>query len=411
MTVKKPVPCSLYDIQGIQEWLDEMALQGLFLEEFTRQKDRAVFRTGDPKPLRYRLDPVGKSKNKDKDREEPYAQMGWKFVDWIPQWYYIFSSDNPEAPELYTDPQSLSVSMDHMIRRKIKTYISISLLWFFLIALLIFISSHSFLLNLLLWGYPQDLFYMILLPIITVIAALILAVNIRRILKIRNTLAQGLPLKAKKRWNRPLMLVIWLPIYILLLVVPRLILPSSRWETFSPENAALSHQWPTIAQLEAVGPSPLEQEPEADGYVRVNTSPFAPVQEFTYYHPLRVPQYPPDFSTTIHYIQASSPKTARWIYQLTLEERADQLKQWQKPTYVSHITDLDPFAPQSWPGLDRLEVASFRAGGQKGWTFAALRGQDILLVSYRTLSRWEDCLPLFLEALDREIIPQSTSIN
>ena len=37
MTVQKPVPCSLYDIRGIQEWLDEMALQGLFLKGANRR--------------------------------------------------------------------------------------------------------------------------------------------------------------------------------------------------------------------------------------------------------------------------------------------------------------------------------------------------------------------------------------
>lgn len=38
MTVKKPVPCSVYDIPGMQEWLDEMALQGLFLVALDGEK-------------------------------------------------------------------------------------------------------------------------------------------------------------------------------------------------------------------------------------------------------------------------------------------------------------------------------------------------------------------------------------
>ena len=39
MFVKKVVPCSLYDIQGMQDWLDEMALQGLFFKEFAKHQD------------------------------------------------------------------------------------------------------------------------------------------------------------------------------------------------------------------------------------------------------------------------------------------------------------------------------------------------------------------------------------
>ena len=46
MTVKKPIPCSFFDIPGMQQWLDEMALQGLFLQDFTRQMDKAVLPPG-----------------------------------------------------------------------------------------------------------------------------------------------------------------------------------------------------------------------------------------------------------------------------------------------------------------------------------------------------------------------------
>ena len=48
MTVKKNIPCSFYDIPSLESWLDEMALQGLFLKNFSRQFDWAVFEVGDP---------------------------------------------------------------------------------------------------------------------------------------------------------------------------------------------------------------------------------------------------------------------------------------------------------------------------------------------------------------------------
>ena len=34
MTVKKWIPCELYDIAGIEGWLDEMAAQGYALGEW-----------------------------------------------------------------------------------------------------------------------------------------------------------------------------------------------------------------------------------------------------------------------------------------------------------------------------------------------------------------------------------------
>lgn len=46
MMVKKASPCSLLGIQGVQEWLDETALQGLCLVEsfgFARPEDCPCF--------------------------------------------------------------------------------------------------------------------------------------------------------------------------------------------------------------------------------------------------------------------------------------------------------------------------------------------------------------------------------
>ena len=59
--------------------------------------------------------------------------------------------------------------------------------------------------------------------------------------------------------------------------------------------------------------------------------------------------------------------------------------------------------PQTWPGLDRLETARYTQQGQQAWTFAALQGKDVLVVQYVGFARLEDCLPLFLEALDQPV--------
>ena len=76
---------------------------------------------------------------------------------------------------------------------------------------------------------------------------------------------------------------------------------------------------------------------------------------------------------------------------------------WSDHTY--HITGPTDLVPQDWPGLDRLAVAQYTQQGQDAWTFAALRGNDVLVVQYAGFARWEDCLPLFLEALDKEAAP------
>lgn len=399
MTVKKSVPCSIYDIRGIQEWLDEMALQGLFLTEVNRRFDRAVFEQGDPAPVRYRLDPVGKNTEKDKEREEPYAQMGWKFVDYIPSWYYIFSCDDRSAPELYSDPQSLAIAMEPIIRRNVRNYILLILFLLFAFALPL-LSPVKTLRNLLLWEDPRSLVLMVFYPIALVLCFPALIFEARRPLKIRNTLAQGLSLKAEKRWNRPPWYIIWALTYLPIFLLPRLFLPTVGWEVYSLEDFTPSHPWPTMVQMEAVGPSPLKQEPYMDGYVEYNDSAFAPIQESIHrYSPAVGPDTFSSFSVNIRYVRASSSRVAQWIYRLELEQEFKYLKSYQGLTYTYRVTDLTEFSPQDWPGLDRLEVTQYQRHGEDSWTFAVLRGTDILLVRYTGLSRWEDCLPLFLEAL------------
>ena len=151
MTVSKPIPCSLYDIQGLQSWLDEMALNGLFFHHLSHFNDQAYFETGEPRPVRYRLDPADKDSRKGKEREEAYAQMGWSYVSRIGKRFYIFSSDDPEAPELYNDSQSLAIAMEKLVNREVKSTIYCALAFVLLILLLLFLGRRSLLPELLLW--------------------------------------------------------------------------------------------------------------------------------------------------------------------------------------------------------------------------------------------------------------------
>lgn len=406
MTKKKRIPCAPYDIPGMQEWLDEMALQGLFLQEFTQQQDRAVFELGDPKPVRYRLDPVNKGVQEDKDREEPYAQMGWKFVTRFRKSFYIFSCDDPEAPELYSDPQSLAMAMGDLIRRN--TISSILYILFFLViaALPLIFSPRRLLQNILLWESPQDLVFFSY-PIFILVCLPILAVEAKRLKKIRDTLAQGLPLKAKRRRYRPPFLAIYIPIYLIASFGPRLLLPHIGWQVHDLGEATLSHPWPTLTQTEAAGPRPLEMEPYAHGYTTDNSSWFAPVQESaSVTWEVRFPSDPVSHSysywTEIRYIQGRSPKIADLIYQLERNDAARSLDNWTEWQGSLHIMDLQPFQPQDWPGLDRLETARYTRWGRDCWTLAARRGTDVLVVDYVGYASWENCLPLFLDALGEE---------
>lgn len=408
MTIEKPVPCSIYDIPGMQEWLDEMALQGLFLEKFNHRCDRAVFRQGGPAPVRYRLDPAGKNTKKDREREELYTQMGWKYVGRLSRLFHVYSCDNPSAPELYSDTQSLALALENVTRRRIRANLLISLAAILLPVIRFLLNPYRSLKNILLWENPRSLAVDLTYLSVMVILLPLLAIESRMYLKAKDTLAQGLPLKAKKRHVPLPWYVVWACIYLPIYILPKLLFPSVGWDVCGLEDFTPSRAWPTMAQTEALGPRPLEMEPYAHGYVQTNDSYFAPVQEYIstdweVRFPSDTAPRSYDYWSGVRYVQASSPWASKLIFRLELWDASRTLNNWAKWTDHSfHITGSPVFIPQDWPGLDRLEVAEYQQMGRSCWTFAAWRGTDILVVNYLGYARWEDCLPLFLEALDGE---------
>ena len=111
------VPCLDYDVPAMESWLEEQAMQGLFLS-----KDDgfflglACFETGNPKRVRYRLGAVPKEKAFSEFDEKKQAaialaeEMGWEFVaEW--KEFLIYRCDDAHLPELNTDPAVQALSL------------------------------------------------------------------------------------------------------------------------------------------------------------------------------------------------------------------------------------------------------------------------------------------------------------
>ena len=115
------LPYSLWDIQGIELWLNEMAAKGYELKRFSRfwSIGRVEFQPSEEaKHCRYRLEPIGKGTKELRERAANYRELGWRFVEQIGKLYAVYRCDDPEAPELYTDPESLGWAMKKLIRRQ-----------------------------------------------------------------------------------------------------------------------------------------------------------------------------------------------------------------------------------------------------------------------------------------------------
>ena len=120
-TVRRIIPVSLYDIPGVERWLEEQANQGLFP---LRLGSWAVFQPGGVPGTRFRLDAFG---NKMGEGTEPtpeklelYRAAGWEYICPIGRAYFLFYTTDPQAPELYTDYGSQGLSLDRLARQMLR---------------------------------------------------------------------------------------------------------------------------------------------------------------------------------------------------------------------------------------------------------------------------------------------------
>lgn len=119
--IKKWLPCPLWDFAGLQDWLNEQARAGYALEKWPGFWfiGRVIFRE-DPSAVhaRYCLDPMQEHFGiaKLREQEAGYRELGWHYAGKIQNSYTIYRCDDPQAPDLYTDPDSLAWAMKKQVR-------------------------------------------------------------------------------------------------------------------------------------------------------------------------------------------------------------------------------------------------------------------------------------------------------
>lgn len=106
------VPYENFEVYAIQDWLDSQAVKGYRLERF--RFGFAVFRRTQPSQTRYRLDILTSEKyDMEQDIHEDAADQGWQYVcDYAWHNYSVYCAEDPDAPELHTDPAVLRSAME-----------------------------------------------------------------------------------------------------------------------------------------------------------------------------------------------------------------------------------------------------------------------------------------------------------
>lgn len=126
-------PCPVYDIEGFQSWLSDMAAQGYLLDRDGFFMGFASFEVTQPCEMSYRLQ-VARHPKAAFDEGEPDAEetelteaLGWDYVARKGE-FHIYRSAAPDARELNTDPDVQAMALKK-VTKGLLSNLFLSLFW------------------------------------------------------------------------------------------------------------------------------------------------------------------------------------------------------------------------------------------------------------------------------------------
>lgn len=125
MNVCKITPVSVYDVRGLESWLEDMARRGLFLKRL--RPAFSTFQRGPAQPLRYRVEPCRRIMDDTPPQAmlDLYQDFGWHFVCDANSELLVFSTQDPEAPEPHSDPELQGALWKKLYRSKQRGFLFI----------------------------------------------------------------------------------------------------------------------------------------------------------------------------------------------------------------------------------------------------------------------------------------------
>ncbi len=250
--VRRIIPFESCDIPAIQKWLEDMAKEGLYYKECGMIC--ASFETGEPVSRRYRVDFCNVVCGKiPEDKQELYEACGWTVAGELKNDLVVLYTDDPEAPEIYSDQRAFIEPLDK-IRKKHALY-SIAFLVMFLL------SPLGYPLQMLIKGSGGWVDYLIdfgtVKFVVSTFAALVLAVEFvihirsanhlkKQIATIESggTMPQNEENRVKKAFGR-----VFLPLSLPVIIAWFIISFSSTGYTLQNADDLKSYPFPFIAEI------------------------------------------------------------------------------------------------------------------------------------------------------------------
>lgn len=204
---RKSCPISIYDVAAVETWLEDLARKGENPVCFTGS--RVDLLLDEPWECRFRLQPLQRWKEAlDPERVEAYRSMGWRLVGQLGP-FWVWRCDDPNAPELDTDPVVQGEGYRYLKRRMIFRTVGGGLIWlamtaYFILAVALSVASLENLLRNASWlGFVAA-------PLVAAALLTILGVQLwldaRNTWRLWKTLTAGVPLERPKPYRRQLRL-------------------------------------------------------------------------------------------------------------------------------------------------------------------------------------------------------------
>ena len=362
---------STYDIPTMERWLGEMAANGLLFRGFFGPWAR--FAAGEKQPgRRYRLD-VNPDVYCGPDDEmlEFYKQAGWTFVKKI--WhtrFFVYYTDDPQAVEPYTDPQSRALSLAEVVRQCKLDVILLS----FTTCIVTFSAVYVYLLPIRL---PDTrLMLGALCPVIYVLNIIYAIRSFYALRQMKRWLEAGRPMdgfQMPKHWvalNRAHWIIAYLIVFA---VIAEVMLPRLWVRTVPMEEARTGFPILSLAQIEGGGyvPDPYLKEELVFNF---NATPIEQVPKILEHNFVRTSWLP--LSPRCWAIEQSGSVSGREVsldiqrYEMISVRLArptlESLSRWKKELEEVQVAGADYF---------------WTADG--GDTVYAVRGSVVLTVAYR----------------------------
>lgn len=200
--VRHLIPCPEYDVAGTEQWLTELAAQGLMLQKDGFFLGIATFEKAAPQRVKYRVLPANKNTsfwsgdNGEPDLEEIELskEFGWEYVVKRGE-FYIYRAMDVDARELHTDKEVQALAMK-TIRKRQWEYLLVSLPLCLIYFSLVF-GSKLFLSMVYIgtWVYLFFMFSLLWSAVVSTVRAI-------KLLKLRKQMLEGNSSDVGTDWRR-----------------------------------------------------------------------------------------------------------------------------------------------------------------------------------------------------------------